>query len=52
MLAQVLQTFWAKKNLVKSLLISNIDKAIYYIRAFLQGSPKPLLASQNRMEIS
>jgi hypothetical protein len=31
MLAQVLQTFLAKKNLVKSLLISTLDKVIYYI---------------------
>jgi hypothetical protein len=26
----VQQTFWAKKNLVKSLLISTLDKVIYY----------------------
>jgi hypothetical protein len=52
MLAQVLQTFWAKKNLVKSLLISTLDKAIYYIGTFLQGSAKPLFTIQNRVEIS
>jgi hypothetical protein len=42
-LAQVLQTFWAKKNLVKSLLISALDKVIYYIGTFLQGSTKTSL---------
>jgi hypothetical protein len=52
MLAQVLQTFWAKKNLVKSLLISTLDKVIYYIGTFLQGSTKPLFTTQNRVEIS
>jgi hypothetical protein len=41
MLAQVLQTFWAKKTLVQSLLISTLDKVIYYIGTFLQGSSKP-----------
>jgi hypothetical protein len=51
MLAQVLQTFWAKK-LVKSLLISTLDKVIYYIETFLQGSTKPLFTTQNRVEIS
>jgi hypothetical protein len=43
----LLQTFWAKK-LVKSLLISTLDKVIYYIGTFLQGSTKPLFTSQNR----
>jgi hypothetical protein len=43
MLAQVLQTFWAKKTLVKSLLISTLDKVIYYIGTFLQGSYKTSL---------
>jgi hypothetical protein len=52
MLAQVLQTFWAKKTLVKSLLISTIDKEIYYIGTFLQGSTKPPFTSQNRVETS
>jgi hypothetical protein len=47
----LLQTFWAKK-LVKSLLISALDKVIYYIGTFLQGSAKPLFTSQNRVENS
>jgi hypothetical protein len=46
----LLQTFWAKKILVKSLLISTLDKVIYYIGTFLQGSTKPLFTSQNRVE--
>jgi hypothetical protein len=50
-LAQVLQTFWAK-NLVTSLLISTLDNVIYYIGTFLQGSKKPLFTTQNRVEIS
>jgi hypothetical protein len=37
----LLQTFWAKK-LIKSLLISTLDKVIYYIGTFLQGSTKPI----------
>jgi hypothetical protein len=52
MLAQALQTFWAKKTLVKSLLISTLDKVIYYIGTFLQGSTKPLFTTQNRLETS
>jgi hypothetical protein len=47
----LLQTFWAKK-LVKNLLISTLDKVIYYIGTFLQGSTKPLFTSQNRVESS
>jgi hypothetical protein len=47
-----LETFWEKKNLVKSLLISTLDKVIYYIGTFLQGSTKPLFTTQNRVEIS
>jgi hypothetical protein len=47
MLAQVLQTFWAKKTLVKSLLISTLDKVIYF-----NGKTKPLFTTQNRVEIS
>jgi hypothetical protein len=46
----LLQTFWAKKNLVLCLLISTLDKVIYYIGTFLQGSTKPLFTSQNRVE--
>jgi hypothetical protein len=48
----LLQTFWAKKTLVKSLLISTLDKVIYYIGTFLQGSTKPLYTTQNRVETS
>jgi hypothetical protein len=32
-----------EKNLVKSLLISTLDKVTYYVGTFLQGSTKPLL---------
>jgi hypothetical protein len=41
-----------EKNLVKSLLISTLDKVIYYNGTFLQGSTKPLFSSQNRVETS
>jgi hypothetical protein len=41
-----------EKNLVKSLLISTLDKVIYYIGAFLQGSTKTFFTTQNRLEIS
>jgi hypothetical protein len=40
MLALVQQIFLAK-NLVKSLLISTLDKVIYYKGTFLQDSTKP-----------
>jgi hypothetical protein len=33
--------YFARKSIVKSLLISILDKVIYYIRTFLQGSTKP-----------
>jgi hypothetical protein len=36
MFAPAHQTFLAKKNLVKSLLISILDKVIYYKGTFLQ----------------
>jgi hypothetical protein len=52
MFALVQQTFLAKKNLVKSLLISTLDKVIYYKGTFLQGSTKPLFTTQNRLETS
>jgi hypothetical protein len=48
----LLQTFWAKKSLVKSLLFSTLDKVIYNIVTFLQGSTNPLFTTQNRVEIS
>jgi hypothetical protein len=48
----VQKSFLAKKNLVKCLLISTLDKVIYYNGAFLQGSTKPLFTTQNRLETS
>jgi hypothetical protein len=48
----LLQTFWANKTLVKSMLISTLDKVIYYIGTFLQGSTKPLFSAQNKVETS
>jgi hypothetical protein len=48
----LLQTFWANKTLAKSLLISTLDKVIYYIGTFLQGSTKPLFTAQNMVETS
>jgi hypothetical protein len=50
MLAQVLQTFWAKKPW-KSLLIATLDKVIYYIGTFLQGSTKLIITTENRVEV-
>jgi hypothetical protein len=41
-----------QKNLVKSLLISNLYKVIYYKRTFLQDSTKPLFTTPNRLETS
>jgi hypothetical protein len=41
--------FWRKK-LVKSLLISTLDKVVYYKGTFLQYSTKPLLTTQNTLE--
>jgi hypothetical protein len=41
-----------EKNLVKSLLISTLDKVIYYEWTFSQGSTKPLFTTQNRVEIN
>jgi hypothetical protein len=52
MLAQVLQIFGGKEHLVKNLLISTLDKLIYYQGTFLQGSAKPLFTTQNRLETS
>jgi hypothetical protein len=48
----LLKTFWAKKSLVKSQLISTLDKVIYYNGTFLQGPTKPLFTLQNRVETS
>jgi hypothetical protein len=52
MFALVQQTFLAEKTLVKSLLISTIDKVVYYKGTFLQGSSKPRFTTQNRSETS
>jgi hypothetical protein len=43
--------FWQNK-LVKSLLISTLDKVIYFKGTFLQHSTKPLFTTQNRLETS
>jgi hypothetical protein len=42
----------AEKNLVKSLLISALDKVIDNNGIFLQGSTKPIFTSQDRVETS
>jgi hypothetical protein len=52
MFVLVRQTFFVKKTLVKSLLISTLDKVIYYEGTFLQGSMKLLFTTQNRLETS
>jgi hypothetical protein len=51
MYALVRQTFLVK-NLVERVLISTLDKVIYYKGTFLQGSTKPLFTTQNRLETS
>jgi hypothetical protein len=51
MFALVQQTFLAKKP-CKNLLISTLDKVIYYKGTFLQDSIKPLITTQNRFETS
>jgi hypothetical protein len=52
MLAQVLQIFRGKEHLLKNWLISTLDKVIYFKGTIFQRSTKPLLTSQNRVEIS
>jgi hypothetical protein len=52
MLAQVLQVFLGKEHLVKNWLISAQDKVIYFKGTIFQRSTKPLLTSQNWVEIS
>jgi hypothetical protein len=54
MLAQVLQIFWGKEHLVKNLLISTIDKVIYFNGTIFQRPTKPLFTSLhfNRVETS
>jgi hypothetical protein len=49
MFALVQQTFLVKKTLVKRLLISTLDKVIYYKGTFLQRSTKTLCTTQNRV---
>jgi hypothetical protein len=51
-LFELLLQHFGEKNLVKSLLLSTLDKVIYYIGSFLLGSTKPLFTTQNRVEIS
>jgi hypothetical protein len=41
--------YFGQKNLLKSLLIATLGKVFYYIGTFLQGSAKPLFATQNRL---
>jgi hypothetical protein len=41
-----------EKKLVKGLLISTLDKVIYFIGTFLQSSTKPLFTKQNRLDIA
>jgi hypothetical protein len=46
MSAQVLQIFFGKEHLVKSGLISTLDKVIYFKRNLFQGgATKPLFLS-------
>jgi hypothetical protein len=51
MFTPVQQTYLAK-NLAKSLLISTLDKVIYYKGTFLQGLTKPHFKTKNRVETS
>jgi hypothetical protein len=51
MLAQVLQAFLAKKNLVKSLLISTLDKGNLLHWKIFTGLNKTSLHNTNRVEI-
>jgi hypothetical protein len=48
----LLQTFWAIKNLAKSLLISTLGKGISYIGTLLLGPTKPLFTAQKRLQFS
>jgi hypothetical protein len=43
---------FGEKKLEKSLLVSTLDKEIYYKETFLQGSTKPLFTTQKRLETS
>jgi hypothetical protein len=52
MLAKVLQIFWGKEHLVKSWLISTLDKVIYCKGTIFLRSTKLLFTSLNRVETS
>jgi hypothetical protein len=45
------KSFW-EKYLAKSWFIFTLDKVIYFEGTIFKGSTKPLLNSQNRVEIS
>jgi hypothetical protein len=52
MLGQALQTiFWGKEHLVKSWLISTLDKVIYLKGTNFYRSTKPFFTSQNKVEM-
>jgi hypothetical protein len=51
MFALVHQTFLAKK-IAKCLLISTLDKVVYYKGTFFTGLNKPIFTTQNRLETS
>jgi hypothetical protein len=44
--------FLGEENLVKSWLVSNLNKVIYFKGTILQRSTKSLFTTQNRLEIS
>jgi uncharacterized protein YlzI (FlbEa/FlbD family) len=52
MLAKVLQIFLGKEHLVKSWLISTLDKVIYFKGKIFLWATKALFTSQNRVEAS
>jgi hypothetical protein len=43
---------WGLQHLVKNLLISTLNKAIYFKGTIFEVSANPLFTSQNRVEIS
>jgi hypothetical protein len=51
MFALALQIFLGKEHLVKNWLVSALGKVIYFKETIYHGSTKPLLTSQNRVEI-
>jgi hypothetical protein len=52
MLALVMQIFWSKEHHVKNRLIFTLDMVINFKGTIFQGSTKPLITSQKRVEIS